>query len=159
TSPSRYSRGVASTTGSAGGSVAGGAAQAMAARGSRQARTRRRGVLDDMGDLRGRGLQHAMALAGDRPGPRWSVGSQRVAVATHSEVPMRASFSAALLAAVLSLPIVSAAAAAAPPQADAAASEDQSRATPRGTTFLLPGGWTLATEGNATIIGPPEADG
>src|SRR5690606_12002927 len=47
----------------------------------------------------------------------------------------------------------------APPQADAAASEDQPRATPRGTTFLLPGGWTLATEGNATIIAPPEADG
>lgn len=71
---------------------------------------------------------------------------------------MRSSFQAALLAAMLSIPFVPAADAA-PQQAEAAASADQPRATPRGTTFLLPDGWTLATQGNATVLGPPEADG
>lgn len=47
------------------------------------------------------------------------------------------------------------------PQAASAApaTGDQPAATPRGTTFLLPEGWTRRTEGNAVLVSPPEGDG
>lgn len=47
------------------------------------------------------------------------------------------------------------------PAAEAAgdtAAEGRS-ATPRGTTFLLPGGWAQRVQGNAVVLTPPEADG
>jgi CubicO group peptidase (beta-lactamase class C family) len=49
-------------------------------------------------------------------------------------------------------------AAAAPAPASAPADKDTPRATPHGTTFTLPAGWTLTTKGELTIIGPPETD-
>jgi CubicO group peptidase (beta-lactamase class C family) len=38
------------------------------------------------------------------------------------------------------------------------ADKDSPRATPGGTTFTLPAGWTLTTKGDLTIVGPPETD-
>ena len=40
-----------------------------------------------------------------------------------------------------------------------AAAEDAPAATPAGTTFVLPEGWTQRVEGNAVFLMPPEADG
>ena len=40
-----------------------------------------------------------------------------------------------------------------------AAAEDTPAATPRGTTFVLPEGWTQRVEGNAVFLMPPEANG
>ena len=36
---------------------------------------------------------------------------------------------------------------------------DTPSATPRGTTFILPGGWTKRMQDNAVLVMPPEADG
>lgn len=52
---------------------------------------------------------------------------------------------------------ISVAAAPAPQAATAAA--DQPATTPRGTTFILPEGWTREQRGNAVVLTPPEADG
>ena len=41
--------------------------------------------------------------------------------------------------------------------ADTAA--DTPSATPRGTTFILPAGWTQRVQGNAVLVMPPEGDG
>lgn len=49
--------------------------------------------------------------------------------------------------------------AAAPAGADALDEGDTASATPRGTTFLLPNGWTQRVDGNAVFLSPPEADG
>lgn len=48
--------------------------------------------------------------------------------------------------------------AAATSKADAPGAE-QPESTPRGTTFLLPEGWTRRVQGNAVLVMPPEADG
>jgi CubicO group peptidase (beta-lactamase class C family) len=42
--------------------------------------------------------------------------------------------------------------------ADESAAETPA-ATPRGTTFILPAGWTQRVQGNAVLVMPPEADG
>ena len=41
----------------------------------------------------------------------------------------------------------------------AAAGAEAAQSTPRGTTFLLPEGWTRRPQGNAILVMPPEADG
>ncbi|MDQ3159753.1 MAG: beta-lactamase family protein, partial [Pseudomonadota bacterium] len=70
---------------------------------------------------------------------------------------------AAALSLLIAAPMHSAKAAADPvvDQATAApASADQPSATPRGTTFIVPGGFTQRVEGNnAVLLMPPEADG
>lgn len=43
--------------------------------------------------------------------------------------------------------------------AAADATADTPSSTPRGTTFLLPGGWTQRVQDNAVLVMPPEADG
>ncbi len=60
-----------------------------------------------------------------------------------------------LLAAMCTAPCALAAEVTAP-SAEAA---DGPSATPRGTTFVLPGGFTRTTKGNAVVVMPPEADG
>lgn len=45
------------------------------------------------------------------------------------------------------------------PTATAHATAVQPSATPRGTTFLLPPGWTKRVQGNVVFVTPPEADG
>ena len=49
--------------------------------------------------------------------------------------------------------------AAEPAVAVAEAGADTPTATPRGTTFILPGGWTQRVQGNAVLVMPPEGDG
>ena len=51
------------------------------------------------------------------------------------------------------------AAPAAATQVAAAPGAKQHQSTPRGTTFLLPEGWTRRVQGNAVLVMPPEADG
>ncbi|MGV8924050.1 MAG: serine hydrolase domain-containing protein [Thermomonas sp.] len=69
---------------------------------------------------------------------------------------------AVALALLLSAPAY-AAAAEAPQAADAPAAanapSDTPSATPRGTTFIIPAGFTHKVQGNAVLIMPPEADG
>jgi len=43
--------------------------------------------------------------------------------------------------------------------ASAETTADTPTATPRGTTFILPGGWTQRVQGNAVLVMPPEGDG
>ncbi len=62
---------------------------------------------------------------------------------------------ASLLAAITATSPTQAAEAVAP----ASATADAPSATPRGTTFLLPAGFTQRTQGNAVLLMPPEADG
>ncbi|MEO6104366.1 MAG: serine hydrolase domain-containing protein [Pseudoxanthomonas sp.] len=45
------------------------------------------------------------------------------------------------------------------PTASAEAMADTPAATPRGTTFILPGGWTQRVQDNAVLVMPPEGDG
>lgn len=71
---------------------------------------------------------------------------------------MRHSLRPAVLAAMLSLAVLSTATSAAP-QAPTAAVAEQPQATARGTTFLLPEGWVKATRDGAIVLTPPEADG
>lgn len=70
---------------------------------------------------------------------------------------MRQMLKVAALAAALSLFAVVPATAADGPQQAAAGAADQSLSTSRGTTFLLPAGWTSGSQGNAVIVMPPEA--
>lgn len=63
------------------------------------------------------------------------------------------------LAVALSLVTFAAAAAADGPQQAAAATADKPTATPRGTSFLLPEGWSSKMQGNMVTLTPPEADG
>lgn len=58
----------------------------------------------------------------------------------------------------MAFPMSMAVAATPAPQATAAAA-DQPVTTPRGTTFILPEGWTREQRGNAVVLTPPEADG
>lgn len=46
-----------------------------------------------------------------------------------------------------------------PAPADGLEEGDAAQATPRGTGFVLPKGWTQRVEGNAVFLMPPEADG
>lgn len=69
---------------------------------------------------------------------------------------------AAALAMLLSTPVYAAstgAPQAAEAPADSTAAPDTPTATPRGTTFIVPAGFTYRVEGNAVLIMPPEADG
>jgi len=68
---------------------------------------------------------------------------------------------AAALAAALSLVVVSVGGCRGEAPADQApqVQASQAAATPRGTTFILPEGWTQATEGNAVLVSTPEGDG
>ena len=50
-------------------------------------------------------------------------------------------------------------AAADPQPASTQAAADQASATPRGTTFIVPAGFTQKVQGNAVFLMPPEADG
>jgi hypothetical protein len=43
-------------------------------------------------------------------------------------------------------------------RADAPATIETSHATPAGTMFTLPAGWTIEQKGDVTIVGPPETD-
>ena len=45
------------------------------------------------------------------------------------------------------------------PPTGADASTDRSSATPRGTTFVLPSGWTQSATSDAVLLTPPEANG
>ncbi len=56
-------------------------------------------------------------------------------------------------------PALAGASIAAEPPAAAQEATDQSSATPRGTTFIVPAGFTHRVEGNAVLLMPPEADG
>ena len=71
---------------------------------------------------------------------------------------MRRLLMPALLAAMLLLPGMFLAPATAA-QAPAMPAAEQSLATPRGTTFLLPDDWARTVQGNITLLTPPEADG
>lgn len=64
-----------------------------------------------------------------------------------------------LLALSLVLPVPAPAQAATNASPPVAASSDQPSATPRGTTFILPAGWTRTVQGNAVILAPPDSDG
>ena len=64
---------------------------------------------------------------------------------------------ALLLASPFAVPPAHAAGEAATASADATA--DMPSKTPRGTTFILPAGWTQKVQGNAVLVMPPEADG
>lgn len=69
---------------------------------------------------------------------------------------------AVALALLLSTPVYAAptgALQAADAPADANAAPDTPSATPRGTTFILPAGFTQKVQGNAVFLMPPEADG
>jgi CubicO group peptidase (beta-lactamase class C family) len=73
---------------------------------------------------------------------------------------MHRSLKTAALAAALSMLAVGPMAHAADGNTPAAsAAEDKPSATPRGTTFILPAGWTQRTEGHVVLLMPPEADG
>ena len=65
------------------------------------------------------------------------------------------------LALLLALPLAASHAHAAdqPVAAATDATADTPSSTPRGTTFILPGGWTQRVQGNAVLVMPPEADG
>ena len=69
---------------------------------------------------------------------------------------------AVALALILSAPVYAAPTGAsqeADAPTDANATPDTPSATPRGTTFILPDGFTQSVQDNAVIIMPPEADG
>jgi len=68
--------------------------------------------------------------------------------------PCRTVLCAALM---IALPALAQAPADAPAAAEATA--DRPSKTDRGVTFILPGGWTQATKGNAVVLAPPEGDG
>ena len=64
----------------------------------------------------------------------------------------------AVLAAALSLVLFAPARVAAADGAGPALA-DTATATPRGSTFLVPEGWSQRVQGNAVVVTPPEADG
>lgn len=73
---------------------------------------------------------------------------------------MHRSLKKAALAVMLATLVVAPAAHAEDGQKTAApAAMDQPSSTPRGTTFILPAGWTQRVEGSAVLLMPPEADG
>ncbi len=73
---------------------------------------------------------------------------------------MRPSVRPLLLALLLASPFaVSTVHAADEKAATAEAAPDTPSATPRGTTFILPAGWTQRVQGNAVLVMPPEGDG
>src|SRR5262245_39629934 len=79
----------------------------------------------------------------DSPGPP--------AVPGGAEAPMfRRTALALVIALALTVP--------SPGHADGAADQDTDHATPGGTTFKLPAGWTLTTKDALTILAPPETD-
>jgi CubicO group peptidase (beta-lactamase class C family) len=69
--------------------------------------------------------------------------------------PLKKAVLAAMLAALVMGPAVHAA----DGQKATATAVDQKSATPRGTTFIVPAGWTQRSEGSAVLLMPPEADG
>lgn len=74
--------------------------------------------------------------------------------------PLTAAVLAVALAAVLAgSPPPARAQAAATPAAAQAEAADQAAKTPRGTTFVLPAGFSQQVQGNAVLVTPPEADG
>lgn len=72
------------------------------------------------------------------------------------QMPSSAVFAVALSAMLLAAPSW---ADDAPQPAAASSVADQPSATPRGTTFVLPAGWTRRVQDSAVILAPPEADG
>lgn len=64
-----------------------------------------------------------------------------------------------LLAVALALLVPVPALAATSPATPAVIPGDKPSSTPRGTTFILPAGWTRALKGNAVVLAPPEGDG
>lgn len=60
-----------------------------------------------------------------------------------------------LLALTLALPVL---AQTEPPPASETLDKDSPRATPAGTTFTAPAGWTVTTKGSMVILDPPEPD-
>ncbi|RYZ74020.1 MAG: hypothetical protein EOP91_03530, partial [Lysobacteraceae bacterium] len=73
---------------------------------------------------------------------------------------MRPSVHPLVLALLLASPFaMSSAHASDAPAAAIDAGADAPSKTPRGTTFILPGGWIQKVQGNAVLVMPPEADG
>jgi CubicO group peptidase (beta-lactamase class C family) len=72
---------------------------------------------------------------------------------------MKTCLRTAVLCAALGTALTALAQAPAPAPTAADAAADRPSATPRGTTFLLPVGWTQEVAGNSVRLMPPEADG